>query len=57
MMSEIRTDGEIQLSVWVENIVWKGEIARHEQFLLLPQWFQKQSVVDELMSQNERVKD
>ena len=26
----------------------KGEIARHEQFLLFPQWFQKQSAVDVL---------
>ena len=31
----------------VENIVGKGEIARYEQFLLLPQCFQKLSVVDE----------
>ena len=27
----------------VENIVGKGEIARHEQFLLFPQCFQKAS--------------
>ena len=39
---------QIQLSAWVENIVGKGEIARYEQFLLFPQCFQKQSVVDVL---------
>ena len=38
----------IQLSDRVENNVGKGEIARYEQFLLFPQCFQKQSVVDEL---------
>ena len=38
----------MQLSACVENIVGKGEIARHEQFLLFPQCFQKQSVVDVL---------
>ena len=26
---------------WVESTVGKGEIARHEQFLLFPQCFQK----------------
>ena len=31
-----------------ENILGKGEIARYEQFLLFPQSFQKQSVVDVL---------
>ena len=36
----------IQLSDWVENIVGKGEIARYEQFLFFPQYFQKLSVVD-----------
>ena len=36
----------IQLSDQVENIVGKGEIARYEQFLLFPQCFQKQFVVD-----------
>ena len=36
------------LSAWVENIVEKGEIARYEQFLLLPLCFQKQSVDDVL---------
>ena len=35
----------LQLSDWVENIVWKGDIARHEQFLLFPQCFQKLFVV------------
>ena len=30
----------------VENIVTKGEIAHHEQFLLLPQCFQKSSAAD-----------
>ena len=30
-----------KLSKWVENTVGKGEIARHEQFLLFPQCFQK----------------
>ena len=39
---------EIHLSGWVENIVGKGEIALHEQFLLFPQCFQKQSAVDVL---------
>ena len=36
----------IQLSDLVENIVGKEEIARYEQFLLLPQYFQKLSVDD-----------
>ena len=36
----------IQLSDWVENIVGKGEIARHKQFLLFSQCFQKLSLVD-----------
>ena len=36
----------IQLSVSVENIVGKGEIACYEQFLLYPQCFQKLSVAD-----------
>ena len=30
-----------KFSKWVENTVGKGEIARYEQFLLLPQCFQK----------------
>ena len=29
-----------QFSKWVETTVRKGEIARYEQFLLFPQWFQ-----------------
>ena len=36
----------IQLSNRVENTVVKGEIAFYEQFLHIPQCFQKQSVVD-----------
>ena len=36
----------IQLPDCVENIVGQGEIDRYEQFLLFPQCFQKQSVVD-----------
>ena len=36
----------IQISDWVENIVEKWEIAQYEQFLLVPQCFQKLSVVD-----------
>ena len=38
----------IELSAWVENIVGKGEIAHYKQFILFPQCFQKQSVVDVL---------
>ena len=38
----------IQFTDRVNNIVGKDEIARHEQFLLFPQCFQKQSVVDVL---------
>ena len=34
----------IQLSDCLENIVGKGEIARHEQFLFFPQCFQKLSI-------------
>ena len=30
-----------KFSKQVENTVGKGEIARYEQFLLFPQWFQK----------------
>ena len=37
-----------QFTDLVENIVGKEEIARFEQFLLFPQCFQKQSVVDAL---------
>ena len=32
-----------KFSEWLENTVGKGEIARHEQFLLFPQCFQKPS--------------
>ena len=32
--------------IFAENIMGKAEIARHEQFLLFPQCFQKLSVVD-----------
>ena len=35
-----------RLFKWVENTVGKGEIARHEQFLLFPQHFQKTSSAD-----------
>ena len=41
----------IQLFTWEENIVGKGEIARYEQFLLFPQCFEKQSVVDVLKNE------
>ena len=46
MMSEIWTNG-VQLFDRVENIVDKEETARHKQFLLFPQCFQKLSAVDE----------
>ena len=36
----------IQLSDIVENILRKGKTALNEQYLLLPQCFQKLSVVD-----------
>ena len=39
---------QIQLSDCVENIMGKEEIARHEQFLLFPQCFQKLSIVEYL---------
>ena len=35
-----------KLSKWVENTTGKGEIARHEQFLLFPQCFQKTCTAD-----------
>ena len=38
----------IHFSDWVENIVGREEIARYEQFLLFPQYFQKLSVFDAL---------
>ena len=31
---------------WVENTVQNGEIARYEQFLLFPQYFQKADTQD-----------
>ena len=37
-----------QLSAGVENMAGKGDIARYEQFLLFPQCFQQQCVVDVL---------
>ena len=37
---------EYNYLILAENVVGKEEIARHEQFLLLPQCFQKLSVVD-----------
>ena len=46
MMSKIWTNG-VQLSDQVGNIMGKGEIAHYKQFLLIPQFFQKLSVVDE----------
>ena len=35
-----------ELSKWIENNVGKGEIARYEQFLLLPHCFQMTCTVD-----------
>ena len=35
-----------RFSRWVENTAGKGEIARHEQFLLFPQCFQKTITAD-----------
>ena len=35
-----------KFSKWVENTVGKGEIALYEQFLLIPQCFQKTSTAD-----------
>ena len=35
-----------KFSLWVENTVEKGEIARYEQFLLFPQCFQKTCTTD-----------
>ena len=31
----------VEFPTWVENTVWKGEIARYEQFLLFTQCFQR----------------
>ena len=50
MMSKIWTNG-VQLSASVQNFVGKGEIARHKQFLLFLQCFQKAVLL--LMHQNE----
>ena len=36
----------IKFSKRVENTVGKGEIARYEQFLLFPLYFQKTSITD-----------
>ena len=49
---------EIQISDRLEKIVGKGEIARYEQFLLLPQCFQKLSAHDasKWVSVEQRVK-
>ena len=41
-----------KLSMWVENTVGKGEIARDEQFLLFPQCFQKACFPGALLSGN-----
>ena len=48
----------IQVSACVEKIVGNGEIAHYKQFLLLPQCFQKLSVVDasKWLSMEEKVK-
>ena len=35
-----------KFSKWLENTVGKGEIARYEQFLLFPQYFQKTCTAD-----------
>ena len=35
-----------KFSKWKENTVGKGEIARHKQFLLFPQCFQKTCTAD-----------
>ena len=47
MMAKIGMNGDT-IILLSKNIVGKGEIARYEQFLLFPQCFQKQSVVDVL---------
>ena len=47
-MAKMWTIGDTFKCLSVENIVGKGEIARHEQFLLFPQCFQKQFDVDVL---------
>ena len=40
-----------KLSKRVENTVGKGEIARYEQFLLFPQYFQKTCTIDKEKNQ------
>ena len=42
---EFHTNGR-KFSKRVENTVERGEIARYEQFLLFPQYFQKTSTAD-----------
>ena len=39
-------ENDRKLSKQVENAVWKGEIARYEQFLLFPQSFQDTCTAD-----------
>ena len=39
-------ENDRKLSIWVENTVGKGEIARYEQFLLFPLCFQKTCTAD-----------
>ena len=39
-------ENSINLSKWVENTEGKGEIARYEQFLLIPQCFQNTCPAD-----------
>ena len=53
IMVKIGTNGDKIIYLFgkftcLENNVGRGEIARYEQFLLFPQCFQKQSVVDVL---------
>ena len=48
MMAKIWTNGDTIIRLSRENIVGKGEIACYNQFLLFPQYFQKESVVDVL---------
>ena len=46
-MKVFEFDGNgVRVSKGVENNVGKGEIARYEQFLLLPQCFQKTCTAD-----------
>ena len=41
-------ENDRKFSKWVENTVWKGEIACYEQFLLFSQCFQKTCSADTL---------